>query len=110
MDALSKTVSIKDIDGNSILKIICTKLLIENPSFIDFKSKFADAYECHKYPIEDIKSSCERAKKDVESNKSLFQNILKIDPETEQQEFGKKINKFLSECDNLVSKAQDKMV
>ena len=31
-----------------------------------------DAYECHKYPIEDIKSNCEKAKKDVESNKSLF--------------------------------------
>ena len=55
LDALSKTVSIKDTDGNSILKLICKKLNDEDPLFIDFKLSFLDAYECHKYPIEDIK-------------------------------------------------------
>jgi hypothetical protein len=37
LDALSKTVSIKDTDGNSILKLICKKLNDEDPLFIDFK-------------------------------------------------------------------------
>lgn len=32
-----KTVSIKDIDGNSILKLICSKIIEEDVLFIDFK-------------------------------------------------------------------------
>ena len=103
LDALSKTVSIKDTDGNSILKLICKKLNDEDPLFIDFKQSFLDAYECHRCSIEGIKLSCEKAKKDLESNKSLFYNILKIDPDTEQQEFCKKITKFFEEdCDGKV--------
>ena len=36
LDALSKTVSIYDLKGNLILKLICNKLFDDDPLFTDF--------------------------------------------------------------------------
>ena len=38
IDALDKTTSIKDNDGNSMLKLICQKLYEEDNEFINFKA------------------------------------------------------------------------
>ena len=56
LDALGKTVSIKDSDGKSMLNLICRKLHEEDGEFVStFKDNLKDCYDCLKIVFEDVK-------------------------------------------------------
>ena len=61
LDALSKTLSIKDINGQSILAMILKKLHEEDESFVEFKQDFEACYVSLKNPVDDLKKSCDKA-------------------------------------------------
>jgi hypothetical protein len=77
LDALSKTLSIRDADGNSILKMICQKLFDEDNSFADFKQDYEFSYMAHKCIVDDIKRDCLKAKGDLKTNQNMFEMIVK---------------------------------
>lgn len=77
LDALSKTLSIKDSEGNSILSMICQKLFEQDPSYAEFKVDYEYCYAAHKCIIEDIKKDCNKAKNDLKVNKGMFEMVLK---------------------------------
>jgi hypothetical protein len=62
LDALSKTLSIKDPDGNSILKMICAKLYEEDETFGEFKADYPESYGAIKCVIEDLTKDANKAK------------------------------------------------
>lgn len=64
MNDLSKTQTLKDANGNNILKIICKILFEEDNEFAKFKSDFSEVYDAVKITTEDLKKKTENLKKD----------------------------------------------
>ena len=91
LDALSKTFSIKDINGVSIMKMICEKMFNQDEKFVDFKNGFDACYSALKCVVDDIKKESEKAKKELANNSNQFELIKKVDPDVEDLTFGKQI-------------------
>lgn len=89
LDALGKTLSIKDVDGNSMLSIILEKLSKEDESFMEFKKEFEPCYASLKFPIDDLKRDLEKAQRDLKTSKSQLDMIMKVDPDAEDSPFAK---------------------
>ena len=102
LDALSKTFSIKDINGDSIMKTICNTIFEEDPKFADFKSQFESCYAAYKCVIDDIKRDTEKAYKELKVTSNQFDLVKKMDPDVEDLQFGKQIQAFLEESDKLL--------
>ena len=104
VDALSKTSSIKDVDGNPIIHTICKTLAKDNEEFMNFKQAFEPCYQALKAIIADLVQDCDKASKELTSYQSQFQTVLKVDPATEELPFGKQISKFMVEAQKDVDK------
>lgn len=99
LDALSKTFSIKDINGDSIMKTICNTIFEEDPKFADFKGQFEACYTAFKCVIDDIKRDTEKASKELKVSANQFDLVKKMDPDVEDLQFGKQIAIFLEESE-----------
>jgi hypothetical protein len=62
LDALSKTLSIRDAEGCSILKMICAKLFEEDPTIAEFKVDYPESYSAIKCIVEDLTKDANKAK------------------------------------------------
>lgn len=102
LDALQKTSSIKDGDGKSIMHTICKKMVEEDSSFMEFRSKFECCQDSIKRIVEDIKKDCETMEKDLKTSQDQFELIKKFDPETSEIMFGIQVEKFLQEAQTHV--------
>ena len=98
LDALQKTSSIKDGDGKSIMFTICKKMVEEDVTFMNFKTKFECCQDSIKRIVEDIKKDCETMEKDLKTSQDQFELIKKFDPETSDIMFGIQIEKFLEQA------------
>jgi len=102
LDSLSKTQSIKDSEGRSILQILCKNHFEEDPSFADFKQDYSNCYAGLKCIAEDITKDSVKVGKDLQTHKGLFEMILKQDPDVEDLPYGKIISKFMVNCEKNV--------
>lgn len=70
LDALSKTFSIKDADGNPIMKTIVDQIFSEDETIAEFKAQFSSCYTCLKCVVDDVKKDIEKAEKDLKVNQN----------------------------------------
>ena len=96
LDALSKTMSIKDGDGVSILQMCCTLLHQKDPEFINFKSEFEESYDSIKCVIGDLQKDAAKASADLIIFEKLFEHLKKVDDEVEDVKFGTTLNSFFN--------------
>jgi len=104
LDALAKTFSIKDSEGNAIMKMITAKLYEDDESIAEFKAGFSSCFTCLKCIVDDVKKDTEKANKDLNSNKNQFELLKKVDPDVEDIPFGKQMESFLVTAEKTVTK------
>lgn len=103
-DAFNKVVSLRSVDNESILKIICKKMYEDDENFVtDFKTPFKDCYDAKKCIIQDIEKGLKKCKGDATVQKGQFETTIKQVPDLENQTFGKDIKKFLDGTDATIS-------
>lgn len=104
IDAINKAFSIKDINGASMMSTVCQKIFEKDENFLEFKPRFSPCYTSLKSKVDDVKSESDKAKGLLTANISMFDLVRKVDPEVEDQIFGKQIDKFLKEIEKKVDK------
>ena len=109
LDALGKTLTIKDANGTNMLTFICKILYEEDEEIMNIKQIMEPCYVCLKVVLDDIKKDFERSKKELASSKSQLDMIMKIDPDAEDSTFGKQLSRFMTECEPLIEKIKGKM-
>lgn len=58
---MSKTLSIKNADGATMLSMVCSILHKEDPDFINFKNEFQESYDSVKCVVDDLKKGAAKA-------------------------------------------------
>lgn len=107
---LGSTETIRDAEGNSILKICCEKLFEEDNSFGKFKEQFSEVYSAIKMSISELQKKTDKLKTENNMTKSQFNVIEKSDECLMETKFGKQIKKFLESTDEKVEEAEEQMV
>lgn len=80
---------IKDMNGDSILKLVVLKVLGQHPEMQDFKVRFTPCQEAIKSTFDDLKNAVTKAKNEVNVYKNQYEMVIKVDPDVEDIPFGK---------------------
>jgi hypothetical protein len=83
-DAFNKVTSLRSVDNESILKIVCKKMHEGDETFVEnFKVAFAECYTAKKCVIEDISKGLTQCKNDAQVQKGQFETTIKQVPDLE---------------------------
>ena len=89
-DTLDRLTAVRDVNNDSILKLICKKMHGENAEFVEkFKEPFNVCYDAKKVVIDDLKSAVASCKKELGVMKGQFDTTIKQVPHLEDKPFGK---------------------
>lgn len=99
MDALGKANMIKSSENQTILQYCCQLLCDEDPDFRSFKKNFECVYFAFKCIIDDVEKMVEKIAAEIKICNNQYNLIIKADPDTENQVFGKKIVTFIPEAE-----------
>lgn len=106
VDAIEKCMTIKDSNGDSIMKTICRLEHERNPeTFHKIKEQFVDCVKALKCITKDVEKDSEQLKTQCEANIKMFNNICKADPDIEDYAYGKNMKKFLEKAKDETAKA-----
>lgn len=102
---VEKCFTLKDINGRSIMRMICEKMFEKDEKVGEFKEEFEVIYKTLKSNLKDITTEIKKAKGTVSQNKQSFDIIQKLDPELEDIQFGKQISVFIVKCEKRIDEA-----
>ena len=108
LDGISKANSLKTVDGESMMKVICNKMFEKDEKFAEFRSNFEQVFQAVKCVVGDLQKEADKVKKELVSQSSAFDLLKKVDPDVEDIAFGKQMVTFLSKAETTVGKCIEK--
>lgn len=99
-DVFNKVTSMRDVNNESILKLVCKKMAAEDPEFVSqFKAEFEECYNAKKCVIDDITKQVGKCKGEAAKAMTSYEMLMKQVPHLADQPFGKQIGAFLKGTD-----------
>lgn len=80
IDSFSRSFSVKDSEGRSVMKMVIDELYKDDETIIKFKEQFANCYGALKSKAKDIKVDSDKAQISLNLNVLLYEKLIKADP------------------------------
>jgi len=79
LDSLSRSFSVKDVDGQSVMKIVIDQLLKKDESISKFKDKFSNCYKSLKSKAKDLADDTKKCQTQLSLKLLEYDSIKQAD-------------------------------
>ena len=100
----------RDQNNKSIYKIILENLHKEDEEIIEkWPESFQNVKPAIKLPVSEVESTVNKILKEIQTNQSMFETLIKSVPDLEQVDFGRKVKIFFDELPTQTAIIEAKM-
>lgn len=86
------------------MQVILDKLQKKNEGIMKLKEEFQPIWDNEKIVLADLIKDSKKLQGETSQNKGMFENLIKIDPDSEDIKFGKVLKTFFSKSEKEIEK------
>lgn len=109
LDALSKATSMKDINGRTIMQIICERFKKEDEEFVNIKNEFKAVTFVTQYSLKEEDTKLKELKGNYEKAKGNLEIVLRLNGEQPEDPYIEKMKVFMAQTGKQIEEMEAKL-